>query len=180
MRFSVAKLMDRYGLKRRSASEVTYNYYNKIECFDIKTCLKKESELLKNTALMLYWCEGTGDSRRGKKNTTLSFTNTDVDMLRIWLKFLLEICGLQEKKIKVRLYLHKNQDGNKLREYWSSILEIPLSCFENISYTKKLSTREDYKGTVKIRVHNLKLYLLVKQWIEDLKKKILKAHYKLN
>jgi len=178
--FSIAKLMDRHGLKRRSLSDAIYNYYNKIECFNIKTCLKKESELLKNISLTLYWCEGTGDSRKGKKNSTLSFTNTDVDMLRIWLKFLLEVCGLRQEKIKIRLYLHKNQNGEKLLKYWSEILAIPLPQFENISYTKKLSTRDDYKGTVKVRVHNLKLYLLVKGWIEDLKKKLLEVSCNMN
>ena len=166
--------MDKYDLKRRNRSEVTYNYYNKEECFNIKTDLNEELELLKNTALMLYWCEGTGDSRIGKRNVTLAFTNTDVGMLCIWLKFLLEICRLRQKKIKARLYLHKNQGGDNLKKYWSQALKISLCQFENVSYTKKLSTRDDYKGTVKIRVHNLKLYLLVKEWIEVLKYRVLK------
>jgi len=173
--FSIAKLMDKYDLKRRNRSEATYNYYNKEECFNIKTNLNEELELLKNTALMLYWCEGTGDSRIGKKNVTLAFTNTDVEMLCIWLKFLLEVCQLRQKKIKVRLYVHKNQDGDSLKKYWSQVLKIPLCQFENVSYTKKISTRDDYKGTVKVKVHNLKLYLLIKEWIEDLKEKILKS-----
>jgi hypothetical protein len=170
---SIAELMDKYGLKRRTKSEATYNYYNKNECFKIRTSLGNGLRLLKNVALMLYWCEGTGDSRTGKKNVTLAFTNTDVEMLSIWLKFLLEICGLAPRKIKVRLYLHKNQNGAKLKRYWSKVLNVSLSQFENVSYTNKVSTRKDYKGTVKIRVHNLKLYLLVKDWIEGLKRKIL-------
>jgi len=178
--FSIAKLMDNYGLKRRNRSEAIYNYHNKVECFNMRTSLKEELKLLKNTALMLYWCEGTGDSRKGKKNSTLAFTNTDVDMLRIWLRFLLEVCGLRKEKIKVRLYLHRNQNGYALLKHWSKVLSIPLSQFENISYTTKISTREDYKGTVKIRVHNLKLYLLVKRWIEDLKKKLVEVTCNLN
>ena len=79
-------------------------------------------------------------------------------------------------KIKVRIYLHKNQNGNKLREYWSKKLSIPLAQCENVSYTKKESTQENYKGTVKIKVHNLKLYLLVRVWIEDLKIKITETY----
>ncbi len=170
--FSVARLMDKYGLKRRNRSEATYNHFNKEECFNIKDNLDSKMKLLKNTALILYWCEGTGDRKGDKKNTTLAFTNKDVNMLRIWIKFLLEICGLRCDKIKVRLYLHKNQDGVKLKKYWSEILGVPAFQFESISYTQKISTKEDYKGTVKIKVHNLKLYLLVKNWIEDLKKKL--------
>ncbi len=164
--------MDKYGLKRRNRSEATYNHFNKEECFNVKDNLDSKMKLLKNIALTLYWCEGTGDRKGYKKNTTLAFTNKDAKMLRIWIKFLLEICSLRCDKIKVRLYLHKNQDGVKLKKYWSEILSIPALQFENISYTQKISTKEDYKGTVKIKVHNLKLYLLVKDWIEDLKKKL--------
>lgn len=170
--FSIARLMDKYGLKRRNRSEATYNHFNKEECFNIKDNLDSKKKLLKNIALILYWCEGTGDRKGDKKNTTLAFTNKDVNMLRIWIKFLLEICGLRCDKIKARIYLHKNQDGVKLKKYWSEILGIPTIQFENISYTQKISTKEDYKGTVKIKVHNLKLYILVKNWIEDLKNKL--------
>ncbi|MDO8602510.1 MAG: hypothetical protein Q7O04_01515 [Candidatus Omnitrophota bacterium] len=171
--FSVARLMDQYGLKRRNSSEATYNRFNKEECFNIKGNLNGKEKLLKETALTLYWCEGTGDRKGDKKNTTLAFTNKDINMLRIWIKFLFEICGLKRDKIKIRLYLHKNQNGIKLIKYWSEILDIPVSQFENISYTNKISTKEDYNGTVKIKVHNLKLYLLVKNWIEDLRKQLL-------
>lgn len=171
--FLIAKLMDKYGLKRRDHSEATYNRFNKEECFNIKNNLNSKMRLLKNIGLMLYWCEGTGDRKGGKKNTTLAFTNKDVNMLRVWIKFLLEICGLRCDKIKARLYLHKNQDGFKLKKYWSETLGIPDLQFENISYTQKISTKEDYKGTVKIKVHNLKLYTLVKFWTEELKRELL-------
>ena len=171
--FSVARLMDKYGLKRRNCSEATYNRFNKEECFNLKGNLNSKEKLLKETALTLYWCEGTGDRRGDKKNTTLAFTNKDVSMLHIWIKFLFEICGLKRDKIKIRLYLHKNQNGIKLIKYWSEILDIPVSQFENVSYTDKISTKEDYNGTVKIKVHNLKLYLLVKSWIEDLRRELL-------
>ena len=115
--FSVARLMDEYGLKRRNCSEATYNRFNKEECFNIKGNLNSKEKLLKETALTLYWCEGTGDRRGDKKNTTLAFTNKDADMLRIWIRFLLEICNLRHDKIKTRVYLHKNQDGIKLKKY---------------------------------------------------------------
>lgn len=171
--FSVAQLMDKLGIKRRNSSEANYNYFNKKECFKIREPLNHALELLKNIALVLYWCEGTGDRKGRKRNTTLAFTNTDANMLHVWLRFLLEICSLNKEKIRIRLYLHKNQNGNELKKYWSKELKIPLSQFENVSYTKKISMREDYKGTIKIKVHNLKLYLLIKEWIADLKKKIL-------
>lgn len=169
---NIAYWMSKYGLARRNSSEATYNYFNKEECFKIANLSPNEG-LLKKIALVLYWCEGTNKRYREKKPSTLAFTNTDIDMLKIWLKFLHVVCSLRSNKIKVRLHLHKNQDGEKLKKYWSCALNIPLNQFENISYTKKNSTYEGYKGTVKIKVHNIKLYQLVQEWIGELKEQVL-------
>lgn len=169
---NIAYWMSKYGLARRNSSEATYNYFNKEECYKI-TRLSQGEELLKNTALILYWCEGTNKRSGDKIPTTLAFTNTDIGMLRIWLKFLSVVCKLRSDKIKVRLYLHKNQNGEKIKKYWSDVLNIPKSQFENTSYTKKNSTHEGYRGTVKIKVHNVKLYQLIRDWIEEFQHKVL-------
>jgi len=167
---AIAKRMDKFGLKRRDRSEATYAFYNKSEHFCIG---KSGSQLLKNIGLMLYWCEGTNCERKNKNDGTLAFTNTNPDMLKIWIKFLRDICGLDLEKIRVRIYLHKNQDGARLKKYWSKHLRIPLDNFENISYTDKISTKPGYKGTVKIKVHNIKLFAIIKDMIKDITAKAL-------
>ncbi len=161
---AVAKKMDKCGLKRRNRSEATYTSCNKTECFRITS---NDDELLKNVGLMLYWCEGTNYVPRYRNNGTLAFTNTNIDMLKIWIKFLKDICNLNKEKIRARIYVHKNQNGQELKRYWSKILRIPLSNFENISYTNKNSTKPGYKGTVKIKVHNIRLFGIIKKMISE-------------
>lgn len=161
-RGSVAQWMDKYGLKRRNLSEALYCYYNQEERFKIRE-LSPYEQKLKIIGALLYWCEGTH-----KTHSTLAFTNTDLNMLLLWKKFLLRVCKLRPDKVRVRLYLHKDQDGEGLRRYWSQALDIPLSQFEGVSYTNKVSTKQGYKGTVKIRVHNVKLLQQVQSWIRDL------------
>jgi len=159
---AIAKRMEKYGLKRRNRSDTTYTYYNKTECFHVDG---NEKRLLKNIGLMLYWCEGVNDVRY---RDTVAFTNTSVDMLKIWIKFLRKICNLKANKIKARIYVHKNQDGEALKKYWSKKLGISLDNFENVSYTNKNSTRANYKGTVKIKVHNVKLFDTIQAMILEL------------
>jgi len=161
---TVAKKMDHFKFKRRDRSEAMYLSKNQTECFDISS---SDDEHLKIIGLMLYWCEGTNHSNRRKANTTLAFTNTNTRMLQTWLKFLRNICNVNTKKIKARLYLHKNQNGQKLKLYWARTLRIPLSNFENVSYTKKASTKPAYRGTVKIKVHNKKLFNIIKDMIAE-------------
>ncbi|MFH1646055.1 MAG: hypothetical protein ABIB11_06510 [Candidatus Omnitrophota bacterium] len=163
---AIAKRMDKFGLCRRNRSEATYNYYNKTECFEIDSLA---NPFLRDLALMLYWCEGT--HYRTKK--TLAFTNTNLDMLKIWLKFLKDVCHLKEEKIRIRLYLHMNQDADKLKNYWAKELKVSLINFENVSFTKKNSTKPEYKGTVKIKVHNSKLFDIIEYMIFDTVRKIL-------
>ena len=162
---TVVKRMDKCGLKRRGRSEVAYLHYNKTECFNINVNGK---ELLKNIGLALYWYERTNYKRNNKKNGTLAFTNSNLNMLKIWLKFLRDICNLKEEKIRARIYVHKNQNGPKLKRYWSRKLGVPLGNFENVSYTKKNSLRPTYKGTVKIKVHNIKLFDIIKDMISEM------------
>lgn len=150
----IAKRMDRYGFNRRDRSEAAYVYHNKNECFSINGGSNK---LLKIIGPILYWCEGTNYIRKDKTDGTLAFTNTNAEMLKIWLKFLFEVCNLNRSKVRIRLYIHKNQNSQHLKKYWSKILKVPVSNFENVSYTKKDSVKSGYKGTVKIRVHNIKL-----------------------
>lgn len=167
---AVAKKMDNFNLKRRNASEANYILHNKSECFRVNN---RKNQLLRNAGLMLYWCEGTKRDKIGRNNRTLAFTNTNMEMLKIWIRFLLDICSVSLGKIRVRVYVHMNQNGEHLKRYWSRKLNIPLKNFENISYTKKTTVNREYKGTVKIKVHNIKLFAIIQQMICKLTRELL-------
>jgi len=158
---TVAYWMNKYGLKRRSVGEGVYCRRNPHEPFHIT--LSPKQEYLKTVGVALYWCEGLQ-----KTNTTVALTNTNPTMLKLWKAFLLSVCGVKEEKLRVHLYVHRNQDGDALKLYWSQTLQIPLEQFEAVSYTKKICSKPNYWGTVRIAVHNVKLLQQMRQWVQEL------------
>ena len=72
---------------------------------------------------LLYWAEGSKD-----KNS-IRMTNSDVDMLRFFVKFLKESCLIPLEKIKISCNFYTNNGLTKeeIEAYWLKKLELPLS-----------------------------------------------------
>jgi hypothetical protein len=150
----------KHKIIRRSAQDSnSLRFEKKPLSFRIKNNLSNEEEKLKIAGLMLYWGEG---SKRGK---SVDLANSDSTMIKIFLRFLREICVIEEKRLRVYTYCYSNQDLNCLLNYWSKITKIPLSQFS------KPYVRNDYKmvagrqmeyGMIHIRYSDKKLlnYLL--------------------
>lgn len=77
---------------------------------------------------MLYWAEGAKSGKLGK-NKIVDFTNSDPKMILVFLYFLREFCGIDEKRLRCLLYCYSNQNVYKLMRYWSKITHIPISQF---------------------------------------------------
>tara|TARA_Y100000034_G_scaffold135855_1_gene209465 strand:+ start:2485 stop:2886 length:402 start_codon:yes stop_codon:yes gene_type:complete len=104
---------------------------------------------LRNSALMLYWAEGT------KKGGTVDFTNSDYRMVQLWVKFLKEGCRVEESRIKLQLHLHYDMDENMIKRWWIKKLQLPLDNFTK-SYIKRVKKKGTYFkksefGTIKVR-----------------------------
>ena len=121
--------------------------------------LKIDSNQSRVLAAMLYWAEG------GKypQNTALSFCNSDPTMVIFFLKLLRTGFNLDESKFRVHLQIHDNQDKNKLFQYWSNLLDIPIEKFWKptiTSPTRKMK-RMDYMGTCTVRYHDYRILLIL-------------------
>jgi hypothetical protein len=108
-----------------------------------------DEEKLRVSALMLYFAEGT------KKGRNVDFTNSNILMVKIWLKFLKKICKVDVKRIKFQLHLHYDMDEEDIRKWWSKNLNVPQENFTK-SYIKKVKKKGTYKakseiGTIKVR-----------------------------
>lgn len=164
---AVYYFMRHYNLKRRSLSEEnSLRFANKQLSFDVKQKLNSSEKELKLVGLMLYWCEGY----KTDLCKVVDFANSDPSMIQIFLRFLREICGVDESKLRVYLYCYSNQNVDGLKQYWSSVMKIPLSQFT------KPYVREDFKldkigkmphGMVHVRYGDKKLFLLIKQCIQE-------------
>lgn len=161
----VIYLMEKHNIRRRSRSEAAYRKLNpKGDPFKLKRNLSNDEEQLKTLALGLYLGEGT------KSNLiSVRLSNSDPNLINIFLNFLKNICGVKTQKIKLWLTLHSDISATETKLYWSQCLNIPLSQFSqsevvdhrgNGSYKKK-----SLYGTATICVHNMKLRKILQEWV---------------
>ena len=172
---AVWKRMRQLGLNRRSKSQATFNHYNPTPAYRIDGSFPGK-EPLWWVGTLLYWCEGTHRDKKGKEPNTLAFTNSDEKALRLWLKFLFKACRVRKEKIRVRLYLHPDQKILQLKKYWSLVLNIPSSQFEQTSVTQSKKSKRNhpnYRGTVKIKVHSKNLVQQLKIWVTEVQGRLL-------
>ena len=79
---------------------------------------KKEFEYFKLypifiSGLTIYWGEGDKLSRY-----IIKVANTDPRMIRVFVKFLHEICGIPKKAIRAYILLYPDLDPNKCKDFW--------------------------------------------------------------
>lgn len=158
--------MDKYNIARRTRSEAMYLSNRLKPKFRIRSNLSITEEKLKVAGIMLYWAEGT---LRGK---TVDFVNSNSQMIQIFLKFLREICGANEKRLRIYLYAYSHHNLKELKIYWHNITKIPLSQFTK-PYIRngnpKVSNRKLPYGLIHIRYNDKRLLELIKSWIEEYK-----------
>ena len=164
---TVISWMQRYGIPRRNRSEATYRKANPDgDPFQIASPLSLEEERLKALAVGLYWGEGT------RRNTiSVRLANSDPLLLRVFVRFLTTICGVQPAKLRVHLILHEDVNLKRALEFWSRQLAIPLSQFNKTTQIPSRGrgtyrTRSLY-GTASVYVHNSKLRHLLAGWVEQ-------------
>jgi len=172
----VYRFMKKNGLDRRAANETNNLKYEKKEpSFKIKEKLSLNDEKLKLAGVMLYWAEGYKNLSKNARGAMIDLANSDPSMIKTFLKFLREICGIKESKLRVQLYCYANQDVSFLKQYWSNLTKIPISQFI------KPYIREDFKidkidkmkyGLVHVRYADKKLFLKIKNWTEEYLKSI--------
>jgi len=161
--WSVRYWMDKYNIQRRSWSAANYIKYNPSgDPFNIKKLKTKKDIELFNLGVGLFLGEGT---KKNKFNVIV--TNSDYRILQLYLKFLREICGAEETKIKAALNIFDDINPKKALNFWSKMTEIPTSRFGKTIIRK--SRGGSYKnksvyGTLTIYLANTKLKSLMDGW----------------
>ena len=164
----VVYLMERNHIRRRSRSEAAYRKLNPDgDPFKIKRSLTKEEEQLKLLALGFYLSEGTRSN-----SISVRISNSDVSLIKIFLEFLMKICGVKKEKIKLWITLHSNTAIKHAEKFWSSCLCIPLAQFSKTVILENSNNGTHRKknrfGTITVCVHNTKLRKKLKSWVDKL------------
>ncbi len=137
--------------------------------FQIKSSLNNEESELRIAGVMLYWGEGT------KGASTVKFTNSDPAMIRVFMSFLRNICGIDEGRLRALVHCYPDQQPSYLVEFWSSVSNIPIKQFYRCTihegrpgtYKKK-----SQYGTVVINYSDKRLLTLILSWIQLYKENV--------
>lgn len=117
--------MDRHGIKRRSISEAVYQRANPDgDPFYIKDIASKSDYILLGMGLGLYWGEGT---KANKYSVRLG--NSDPDLLRTFIGFLVIIFGVKLSDLRFGLQLFTDTDKEQALDYWTEELCVKRSQF---------------------------------------------------
>jgi len=164
------RFMKKNNLPRRTLVEANNIIFErKSKSFSLKEDLSKKDENLKVASIMLYWGEGVNlNSLNG--SAIVDFSNSNPRMIKLFLKFLRQICGVDEKRLRVLLYCYADQDVEALKKYWYKETNIPLTQFTKPYVRKDFLPEKSGKmehGLVHIRYCDKKLVAQIREWIEE-------------
>ncbi len=150
---------------------------------DLRQKAKKEIRKLSKREILLigaalYWAEGYKRPlmRNGKIRTShaVSLTNSDPQLVKLFLAFLRGACQVPEEKITANIRITEHQNGNYLLHFWSTITGIPYDKLKKFQYNTSAPGRSKKAfnilpyGTIQVRVNDTKLYHKIMGWIEGL------------
>jgi len=146
---------------------------------EIKLLARKEIDKISERELWLigvalYWAEGT-KQKETNVSQAVRFGNSDANMVKIFLKWLMEICLIQKKDIHVRLYIHRIGNEKRALDYWSKVTKIPVKEFQktvfkkhNIKTNRKVDNSQ-YFGLLDVGVKkSTNLNRKIAGWIEGI------------
>jgi hypothetical protein len=93
----------------------------------------REGDLLHQAGCVLYWAEGT------KGRNTVRLANSDVNLLRVFRRFLSECFRIPPEQMAFRLHVYTG-NGLTIREIedrWLAALDLPRSCLRKHSINKR-------------------------------------------
>lgn len=164
---SIVYWMRKFGILRRNLSEAVYQKANPNgDPFKIKEVKNRDDLKLFYTGLGLYLGEG---DKKNKYNIKLA--NTDPYILRIFLEFLREICGVEESKIGAELNIFNDVNLQKSISFWLDNVGIKREQLKTLTIRESrggsYKNKSEY-GTLTIYMTNTKLKKIIMDWCKDL------------
>lgn len=128
--------------------------------------------------IALYWAEGT-KQKENNVSQEVKFSNSDPAMIKVFLKWLRDICKVSNSDINFRIALHETAKNRvrKVRKYWSDITGFSIDNFQKIDWkkhrvnTKRKNIGEKYFGVLHIYIRkSTNLNRKIEGWIEGIYK----------
>lgn len=149
--------MNLYGIKSRTISEAIYLKNNPDgDPFKIKDPDTLREAILYGFGLGLYWGEGT----KADKNA-VRLGNTDCDLIKKFILFLIMIFGIKKDDLKFSLQLFNDINEEDARKFWVNKLEVKESQFYKSTITRSARkgtySKKSKYGVLTLYYHNKKM-----------------------
>lgn len=147
----------------------------------------RESQIIKNAiadigtfergdlfliGIALYWAEGS-KAKPHNVAAGLNFANSDPDMIRVYLAWLIQILHINRDRIRCSIYIHENHKHRiaNIKHYWMEMTQLPEMHFKGVYFKKhkpKTTRRnidDEYCGLLRIYVRkSTDLNRMVRGW----------------
>ena len=128
----------------------------------------------------LYWAEGYKRPivRNGRETTyhPVSITNSDPALIRLFIRFIQEVCAVPIEKVKASVRIFKHLNENEVIRYWMHHTNLPRKNFTKTmipisrsSMNKRPFNRLPF-GVIQIRISDTNLFHRIMGWIEGIKR----------
>jgi hypothetical protein len=87
--------------------------------------MARSGNALHEAGCMLYWAAGSKD------RNSVQFVNSDVHMIRFFMRFLTECFGVTAERYCFSVNCYINEDGltlEAIEAHWLNLLELPRAC----------------------------------------------------
>lgn len=109
--------------------------------------------------IALYWAEGSKEKEWNPGSRT-QFSNSDQNMIRFFMFWLTEVCGISRDRISPDIYIHEShrERMSAVVNFWSRETSISTSKFKHIYFkknkinTKRRNTGDNYYGVLRLSV----------------------------
>ena len=157
--------LKRQKIPRKSLSEQNKILFERKQpSFDFKETLSIKDRELMIGAIMLYYGEGA------KTGVTVDLANSDILVIKLFLKFLRKVCRIKEEKLRFYLYCFEDQNVSDLINYWSFQLNAGIAQFTKpyVRPTVNRGSRSMPHGVMHIRYGDKKLLEKILYLCKDL------------
>jgi transcriptional regulator with XRE-family HTH domain len=117
----------------------------------------------------LYWSEGS-KSKPYRLNESVTFINSDPDMIRLYLAWL-RLLGVDTERLRFHVHIHESADVRGAERFWADVAGAEPSAFGKTALKKhnpktvRKNVGEDYRGCLSIRVsQGADLYRRIEGW----------------
>lgn len=180
----LAKTQKQRLTKKKLAASKKGGLFRKIQRINETSAIKSKSSRqikeIANYELMLigatlYWAEGAKQKEHNPSVGVL-FSNSDLEMMKLFLKFLKKICNIEKNNVSFELFIHKTADSKRARQWWVSGLKIKPESLQKVYFkntptqkTKRKNISKEYHGQLRVVVKNsTNLNRQITGWIEGI------------